>query len=319
MFVTSGVILVSGYSFFGLYSQFAIDYTLENLRMALEAMHTTNTAAIDSQVFRSSLKSLAIEEITRKGGDLKTATLLDEAAQVFKKLESPEETSRAETLLSEVFKQKSQARSALLRTADALYFLLKDFQKSFQKTPPPEIREIPETALLILSQAEKMEFQWKFREAEEYYREFLDRFPGRSEEGFVRISLGHLLMKMGRISESEEILKAVVLGYPGMQEELAAASFLERLAVIRERLIKLPALEEKIKANPDLIPTEEGGLELALGYLATYQLERAVSVLNKLSEARDPRLRTKALFYLGWIREWRGDMERGDLFEALKK
>ncbi len=319
IFITSAVILLSAYSFFSLYSRFAIDYTLENLKMAIEASHTAEAAQVDSLVFRSTLKSLAIEEITRKGGDSKRAALLDDAARAFKGSGNQVESKRAEASLSEVFEQKSRERNFLLRTADTFYFVMKNLKKSVQPSPPSETKELPETAMLILSEAEKTESKWKLREAEEYYREFLERFSGRAEEGFVKISLAHLLMKMGRLGEAEEILKSIVLGYPNMREETAAASFLERLGVIRERLTRLPALEEKIKADPDLILTEEGGLELALSYLATYQLERATSVLNKLSEARDPRLRTKALFYLGWIREWRGDMEAGTLFEALKK
>lgn len=171
---------------------------------------------------------------------------------------------------------------------------------------------------LILMEAEKMEKAWKLAEAEQYYQEFLNRFPERPERGIVRTSLAHVLMKRGRLDEAAEILEETQREYAGMQEEATATNLLTRIAGIKRKLEHIRELEDWIKSQPDRIFSEEGGLELALGYLATYQIEKSLSLLGKLSEAPDPRLREKALYYRGWVHKWQGDWEDGiESFQGL--
>jgi len=183
----------------------------------------------------------------------------------------------------------------------------------------PAAKPLEETGFLILSEAEKAEREWKLKKAEQYYREFLDRYKDRLERGFVKISLAHVMIKLQRLKEANEILGDIRREFPGTREEVLAENLMERIRVIQKRLNRIPELESWIKNSPNRLYLEEGGLELALSYLATYQIEQALNVLEKLSEAPDPRVRTKSLFYRGWIHKWQGDLEQGlALFKMLE-
>jgi hypothetical protein len=319
LFTTNVLIVTAVFSFFTLYAQFALDYSLENLKMALEATQKTLATTTESRFLRLGLESMAIEEISRRDGDIQTAVLLDDARRSLAASEDRANVQRAGIFLTEVLKKKSAQRHLLLRLADPLYYFLHDLFRSFRKItrylknrlyPPPEVlhpvrREA--VSALILSEAERLERSWRLEGSERYYREFLNRFPDGVERGFVQIALAHILMKRQRFSEASEILKGVQKEFAGDQEEIQARGLVERLATIQKRLTKLIELEDWIRSAPDKLLSEEGGLELALGYLATYQIERSLAVLGKLSEAVDPRLRTKAFFYIGWIRQWQGN------------
>jgi len=327
--LANALVLLAAFAFFTLYAQFALDYSLENLRFALEVSQSEGAPKADHRALRSSLESLAIEELTKKEADFKTAALLDDAVYAIRQGFDPTGLARVQILLSEVLREKSRGRPLFLRFADSIYYFFKDVFELAQSIwgyyqrrshPEPDIStSLEAVSALILNEAERTEMKWDLAEAERYYQEFLDRFPGRPERGFVGISLAHVLTKMRRFDEAESILKSIQLEFPGTREETVAAGLVERIAVIQERLARLPELENRIKARPDLLFSEEGGLELALSYLATYQMERAHSLLRKLSEAPDPRLRAKVLLYRGWIYQWQGELERsGELFQMLK-
>lgn len=325
---TSALIIILAFSFV-LYAQFALDYSLENLKLALEATEKEHPSEVDNRAYRSSLESLVLEEISHKDADLETVILLEHAARSIREAVERSGYTRAGVYIAQVLKEKSPQRGLLLRVTDAVFHFFRSLLEQLRNLVDylwKRVRAVPQTpslpgmGILILGEAERMEKSWKLQEAERYYREFLDRYGDRSERGFVKISLAHVLVKMRRFDEAKEILEEVERDFPGTREEALAASLGLRISAIQKRLMLLPKLENWVKSEPDRLFSEEGGLELALSYLATYQVDRALSVLEKLSETKDPRVRAKAIFYQAWVHKWQGDLDRGkELFQLLDK
>ncbi len=324
--VTSALIIILAFSFI-LYAQLALDYSLENLRLALEATEKEHPSQVDNRAYRSSLESLALEEITRENADLETVILLEHATRSIRDAAEKSGYTRAGVYIAEVLKGKVPQRNLFLRMTDAVFHFFKSLFERLRDLGSylwRRLRAVPETSpfpgagILILEAAERMEKGWKLQEAEGYYREFLDRYPGRPERGFVKVSLAHVLLKMKRFDEAKGILEQVEEEFPGTREEALAMSLGLRISTIQKRLARLPELENWVKSEPERIFSEEGGLELALSYLATYQVDRALSVLQKLAETKDPRVRAKAVFYQAWVYKWQGDLDRGkELFQWL--
>ena len=326
--LTVGFIVVLALSFI-FYAQFALDYSLENLREALEASQNPEMDTLSNQLYEKSLNSLALEEITRKNGDLESVVLLEHAAKSIQVAVQQNGYTQAGVYIAEILKEKSPQRNSVLRLADTVFHFFKNLMKStqnlwkyivkrmrFSKETPP----LNETGVLILAEAEKMEKNWNLPEAERYYREFLSRFSDRQERGFVSISLAHVLIKSHRLKEATEILKNVTREFPGSREETLAESLFQRINFIQKKLNRIPELENWIKASPERLFLEEGGLELALSYLATYQVDRALHILEQLAQAKDPAVHVKAVFYQAWIHKWQGDLDQGKaLFEMLEK
>ncbi len=326
---SGGLVILLAFVFFGLYAQFALDYTLENLKDTLEAVQESDYSNLRTRVYHSTLENLAVEEMTKKDADLQSVMLLELAARSVRDAVDQFGSARAGLYLTEILKEKSPQRSAFFKTTDALIRYLRTFFRSTTNLwkyiwnhllGKKETPQLETAGALILNEAEKFEKNWKLDEAEKYYREFLDRYRNRPERGFVKLSLAHLLIKMRRLDDALIELQEVRKDFPGTREETLALTLQQRVLSIQRRLSRLGELEAWIKSQPERLFTEDGGLELALSYLATYQLDKAISVLEKLSEAKDPRIRNKALFYRGWVTKWRGDPEQGKkFFEMLEK
>ena len=312
---------------FSVYAQFALDYSLESLRNTLQASRRGFDSQSGSQAYQSKLESLLVEELAQKKTDFGNVVLLEHAARSMHEAVDASGYGRARVYLSEILKEKSSQRNWFLRALDAAYYFFQSFVKSFQQfwtyafkrlQPGFQASPLEGTGVLILGEAEQREKNGQLAEAERLYREFLERYPGRAERGFVRISLAHVLMKMRQLDEAEKILHSVQNEYPGTREEDISTGLLLHTASMRRRLSRLPELENWIRDNPDRIFEERGGLELAVNYIATFQTDRALSVLRKLAEAPDPRVRAKALFYQGLLHKWEGDLEQGrEIFESL--
>ena len=331
LFVICALIVALALSFI-FYAQFALDYSLENLREALVLSSQTGTqepaSGLASHAANVGLESMVLEEISHKDADLRTVVMLEHASRSLGEAIQKSGYTQAGVYLAEILKDRAPARNFILQVTDAVYHFLKNLLKSVQDVlgyAIRRIRNLPEeeplaqTGVLILAEAEKMEKGWKLQEAERYYREFLDRYADRPERGFVKISLVHILVKQQRLKEAKEILTAVQKEFPGGRESTIASNLVERIAAIQKRLNRIPELENWIKSSPDRFFTEGGGLELALNYLATYQIDGSLTLLRQLAEAPDPRLRSKALFYQAWIHKWQGDLDQSKaLFQMLQ-
>ncbi len=295
IFITNVFLVLALLAFFGLYGQFMLDYSLENLKSALQ----------DSRFWRPAIESLAWEEMSRTNGDLQTAILLDDALRSLNQSTEKQASERAEVFIREALRKKTQERAPLLRITDTFYHLGKFLQSRVAPKPVLARGKISSAvSRLLLSEAEHKERKGRLEEAERYYQEFLKRFPEHSERGFVQLALAGVLLKKVQTDEAIELLKNIQKNYEGEREAAQARSLLRRAESAKVRMADLVTIEDRLRNRPELLFTEEGGLELALAYLATYQLDRANSLFEKLAEAPDPRLRTKAFFYRDWVRQW---------------
>lgn len=325
--LSGGIIILIAIGAFVLYSQFALDYTLENLKDTLEAVQEGNSSELQTRVYQASLQNMALDQITTKDADLQSVMLLELAARSVRDAMDQYGSARAGLYLTEILKEKSLQRSFFFQTIDALFHFIQASLRSAQNfwkyswdkiQGRHETVPLEATGALILNEADKMEKSWKLKEAEQYYKEFLDRYQGRPERGFVMLSLAHLQIKMRKLDEALNQLGEVRRQFPGTREESMAVRLQQRVLAVQKRLSKLGELENKVQAQPDSF-SGEGGLELALNYVATYQFDKAISVLGKLSDTGNPRIKNKALFYLGWIKKWQGDPDQGKkIFEMLE-
>jgi tetratricopeptide (TPR) repeat protein len=328
IFITCALIVLFAFGF-TLYAQFALDYSLESLKQALETSQKEEPSELGTRVYSSSLETLALEELVQKNADFESAVLLEHAAKAIRDAVEESGYARAGFYLVEVLNDKAPERNLVLRIMDGLYYFFKGVIRAFQDLwnyllrrfkPEAEFPALGGAAVLILGEAEQNEKSWKLEEADRYYREFLGRYPSRPERGFVTVSLAHVLIKMRRFEEAETLLRKVKKEFSGAREENLADGFLAHLGKVRREEARIAPLEESVKAEPDRLFEEDGGLRLALTYLATYQPSRALSILEKLSEAPDPRIRDKAIFYRAWIYKWQGDLDEGkELFELLAR
>ncbi len=330
--VITGVLVISTLILFlvvgfSVYAQFALDYSLENLKEALVVSREKTPSLLSSQAYSSRLEELVMDEASRKNADFQNVVLLEHAARSVRDAVENSAYARARVYLSEVLKERSSQRSWFFRTADSVYYIFKSFADAFKHffsyllkrfKPLQDNQPLTGTGVLILGEAERNEKNGKLTEARRYYQEFLSRYPDRPERGFVTIALAHVQTKLRHLDEAEKLLESVQKEFPGSREEAMANKLLVRIASIRNRLARLPEIEEWIKERPERIFEEEGGLELALNYIATFQTDRALSVLEKIQEAPDPRVRAKALFYRGLVYKWKGDLAKGkEIFESL--
>jgi tetratricopeptide (TPR) repeat protein len=325
---TCGLIALCAFAF-TLYAQFALDYSLESLKQALEVSQKPDLEDYGTRVYHSSLDAMVLEGMTQKETDFESVALMEHAARAIRDAVEEYGYTRAGFYLVEVLNEKSSKRSLFLRGADSVYYFFKTLLKGLKDfwsyvlrrfQPAPAVVEVEGAGLLILGEAERMERDWKLNEAVRYYREFLDRYPDRPEKGFVRISLAHVLMKMREFDEAETLFREVRREFPGTREDVLAASFLRRLEEVQKQEGRIPEMEDWVQEVPDRLYQEDGGLRLALMYLATYQPDKALTLLEKLSEAPDRRIREKALFYRAWIHKWQGDLDQGkEIFQLLEK
>ena len=325
--ITIGLILIFAFAF-TLYAQFALDYSLETLKEAVETSQEEASTSLGNSIYQPALEGLVLEEATRKDHEFENVILLEHAARSLREAVAEGGYTQAKIYLTEVLKEKSAHRGPFLQFTDEIYHFIESLVKSterfwnylWKRVRPTRKSTFLEGGILLLNEAGRAEKSWKLDEAERYYREFLNRYADRPEQGFVKISLAHVLVKMRRFDEAEKLLHDVQREFSGAKEETAAASLGARIAAIRKKESRLPAFERHIKSHPDQIFSEKGGLDLALAYLATYQTEKALSILGKLQEAQDPRLRKKALFYQGWIHKWKGELDKGkELFQLLQQ
>ena len=318
------LILAFGYAFYG---QFALDYSLENLRQALAFTREADLSKLDSLAQQTALETLVLDEVTRPDADLGSVVLLDHARRALRDAIEQSGYVRAGAYMAEVLREKSSRRNWFLRVTDSMYSFSQSFGRFLRelwnylarrvKRGPAEVA-LPGAGSLILAEAERAEREKRDEEALRYYREFLDRYPGRPERGFVSIALANTLLKMREFDEATQLLGKVRSEYPGGREEAVATALLSRVGSAKRNMAEIPRLEEWIREQPERIFMEKGGLRLALGYMATFQNDRAQAVLKKLESAPDPRIRSKALFYQGLLYKWGGDFTKGrEIFEKL--
>ena len=298
---------------FSLFTNLVVDYSLEDLQLALTAAEKTpeETSAVTQTVYHRVLQDMAVEEATREDVDLQSMILLELASRSFEEAVDRAGHSRAKFYLSQVALNKIPD-DPFLRTGRSLFRVIQTMNRSlmslagyFQRHFFSQLNEAGEpmdfSNLLLLIQAEEKEKNWELDDAVFLYRKYLKLYPSRPDKGFVAISLAQILMKQKKYNEAERIVRDIRTQYGGAEEGNIAAAMLRKIESLRQREIQAGKLLSLIDSARDIADSENLRLRLALDYLSSYRYQEAQRILKELELSEDIKVRQKAKFYLGLI------------------
>ncbi|MDA9101327.1 tetratricopeptide repeat protein [Omnitrophica bacterium] len=312
LLVLFGIIAVLGI-IFSLYSNFVIDYSLNNLEYALSV--ADRAPAIESpmakKVYRELVSDMSIDETGRENPEIKNLVLLDAASVSISEAMERAGYQRAGVYLSEIVESKLFNRHVLLKWGDQIYRVAHRFSRrllalknyvlttlGFKKQPR---RQIDYSSVLLLTKAEEQEGLGRYREAGEYYRKYLKYYPWNPDRGFVLISLAYTHIRIHDYNGAQKILKQVLSELPGREEASIAEKLLKRISVIKDRKILIGQLQRAVAAREGTAESEIFKLKLALAHLSIYDYDQAEEILKDLKKSEDPRIGQKAVFYLAWL------------------
>jgi tetratricopeptide (TPR) repeat protein len=306
------------------YSHFLVDYSLENLGLALEVTNENPEAMTQasSRAYQNIIEDLVIHEATEEDIDFKSLALLELASRSLNEAMEKAGYPRANIYLNEVAKTKTPHRTPFLRVTDPIYrFLRRCYQLSVsvgtyfrkflfrEKEEPLEI-----SSFILLTQAQENEKKWQLEDAARLYRKYMELYPKRSERPFVAISLAHVLIRQRNWLEAERVLHGIVRGYRGGREEVTASNLLKWIGALQNRARQIDQLIQLIPAYEGTDLGEKMQFKLALSYLSVHMFPQARETFMKLEKAQDVRLRQKAKFYIGWIHKLQSQYDQSAQF-----
>ncbi len=306
---------------FLIYAHFLVDYSLENLGLALETTdeNAEEASQISNTVYRKLVQDLAVDEATQEDIDFKSLALLELAVRSFNEAIDREGYSRAKIYLGEVAQIKLSERLPLLRMADFFYHFLRRIYHGLvslwnyfhnvifrEKEEPLQI-----SSQILLAKAEENEKNWQLDEAAELYRKYLELYRESSEAPYVKIALAHILIRQGKLTEAERLLTDVLRRSGGAKEGEIASGLLKRLNSMKNRSVQIAQLKELLPAYEGTPMGEKMQFKLALAYLSMDSLAEAQDAFRKLDKAQDVHLRQKAKFYLGWMYKLQSRYDQG--------
>ncbi len=317
-----GGLILTVFIGFGLYSHFLVDYSLESLEFALSATDKKpeNGSKVGSNVYKSLLQDLALEEAADEKTGVKNLAMLELAARSFDESTERAGHQRAKLYLKQTAESKAPGRSQLLKWFDQGYRVLRDwfyqalkFFRYIRHQVSSEVEEpLDVSSYLLISQAEEKEKKWRLDEAADLYRKFLEFYPEHPDHAFVAISLSNILMKQKKFHEAERLLRGLVLGSAGVEEYQIATALLKKIDAFKKREQQILKIEALIQANPQDKGVDTLKLKLALDYLYSYSMDRAQELLRELQKSQDHNIRVKAKFYLGWIYKLQTQYDQGE-------
>jgi len=323
LFLFLSLVILTSLLFF-LYQRFLVDYSLENLEFALSVTRKDpgEASPVTHRIYSEIVHDLALEEASREDVDFKSLVLLELASRSFSEAVERAGYARARFYLSQVSETKLPIRSPFLRTVDSAYHGVQRLMRSFfslvgylQKRFLPSMPQIREpfefSSLLLLSQAEEKERQWRLEEAADLYRKYLRLYPSRPDRGFVAISLTQILIKQRKLHEAQRLLRDVRLAFAGSEEGEIAARLIQKIDALRSRAVLIDQLERLLEVHRGTPLGEMIQFKLGLACLSSYQLARAQELFKKLEHAKEYSIRQKAKFYLGWIYKLNAQFDQG--------
>jgi tetratricopeptide (TPR) repeat protein len=315
------VLLVALGISYTLYSYFLVDYSLENLELALSVSDkAADKSRMERKAYRSLIDDMVVEEAVSGLEDSQNMALLEIASRSFDETIEKAGGARAHLYLSQTLASKRNLRHFLLRMLDKLYEwgtrLRNQLARIFQyfgkviHGGPDEI--VSTSGELFLARAEEKEKAWKLEEAAELYRKFLSAFPRYPDRPYVVISLVNVLMKQHKYTESERLLKELMLSSMDQEVYRLAAGLTERLRTFRRLNAKIENLKDRlldVEGKP-----EEEGIRFQLGMLClrTYALAEAQSYFHSVSQSRHASIRSKSKFYEAWILKLQAQYDQGE-------
>jgi len=106
-------------------------------------------------------------------------------------------------------------------------------------------------------------------------------------------------------------LRGLALGMTGMEEYQIASGLLRKIERFRQGEAEIRRLEEALTRESDIFQAEGIKMKLALLYLHSYSMDRAMEIFRELEGSTEKSIRTKAKFYLGWIYKLQAQYDQG--------
>ncbi len=315
LFLAIALLFALTISGFLAYSHFLVDYSLENLQTAVAVTNQKGPqkSVLANHVYSSLVDDLAFQEASKgEKTSFKDLALLELASRSFKEANARDGYKRTKIYLNALVHERSKQRTLFLRFSDSVNQRAKlvagsiegvagYFQKRFEKKKKKRATAADYGSEVILSQAQIQEGLGDLTKAAELYRKFLAGNPGHPDHGMASITLANILIKQGRLRESQKILEDIRSGYPGLEEANLAVRFLRKIDALRKgadlvpRLKTLAAVEKAGPKRDALL------LKLALAQISLYQLEPAQKTLKEIQASQDNQIQSKAKFYLAWV------------------
>lgn len=154
---------------------------------------------------------------------------------------------------------------------------------------------------LLLNQAQEKEQNGLLYQAEERYRKFIESYKNSPKRPMAVISLANVLIQERKFKEADAFLREVQPEFSGSEEGEIIDKLIRRLNVIGEKLKLIVKLKRQVLKEKDIVRRQTLFMKLGSAYVATYQFDKAESVFSKLKNSEDVDIRQKAGFYLGWI------------------
>lgn len=299
---------------FFLYSNFILDYSLEDLAIAVQGTENDyeQTSPLVHKVYQRHVNEMAMEEAASEETDFRNLVLLELASRSFGEFVDRAGYVRARFYLNLVSKSKIPKRNSFLRALDAIFRetnrlyqsifrLLSYIQKRFFPKLPEMKEPYEYSSILLLNQAEEKEKNWQLDEAAELYRKYLKNYLSRPDRAYVAISLAHILIRQKKNHEAERLLRNVEVAFAGQEEGKMASSLLRKLDSMKKREILIYQLQREIPAFKGTPRGDQFEFKLALAYLSTYRFTQAETYFRELENSRDEEIRQKAKFYRAWM------------------
>ena len=304
---------------FSLYAHFLVDYSLENLELALASTQNESGSgsALKQNLYSGVVNDLLMEEAAEEDLDFKNLILLDLASKSLSGLNQKSNQDRAQLYLRHVVENKLPARSIILRMSDTLYHAISYLYRSFfslgqyfrKVFSNPQEKPLQISSMLLLNEAQEKEKLWQLDEAAQFYQRYLELYPNRSDRAVVTVSLSQVLIKQKKWNSAEKLLRGVQLAYAGTDEAMVASSLLKKIDSLRKRQPLIDRYRRLAETEGDAAKRQEIQFKLALEYLFSYSIDNAEELFKQVQDSKDNTLRQKSKFYLGWIYKLRSQYD----------
>ncbi len=303
---------------FSLYTNFLMDYSLQNLEktLTLTSEQVKTASPIAQKVYQSMIQDLALEEAQQEKPDYENIMLLNAASRSLDEVETRAGEKRAKFYLQKAAKLRKQSRGAILKAMDEIYARFYSFwtylaEKSSSKKEVSR-GKIDYASIFLLSQAEEKEKSGKYADAQELYKKFMGLYPQHPDRGFVMIALSQLLIRDNKLDDADDLLERVQKTHAGGQEDQIAANWRARIDTLKKRQSLIKELEGIVESSAASAESKENArLKLGVTYLSVYRFAEAEKSLKELSESKNPEIRGKSKFYLGWLYKMSARYEDG--------
>jgi len=302
--------------FFSTYNIFLIDTSLEGLRFSLAqtayAYDIKGIDGLDIVLTRALTNEATAADLSPQ--DLIALEFVKNIATSGKSYKQLEDVTNS---LRQVIKNKENKRGWPLSILDNLNALFNKGIKYLIHLPQylqeHKGKPLTKDGQELFNKAKEEEKANKLKEAENYYNEFIKKYPDYEKIALIKLRLAYCLQKEREFNKAAAIYREIVKSYP-----------IERESDIAQSLLSLLSQRDKLMARMDVILAKTADLspkDKVAAQKAYYELGVINSQLLDFEEARkffkrakkvmpESDLGAKSLFNAAWAIKQMGDLEK---------